>query len=186
MIRNERFRLRRRDNKTAALRPRPAASEILLLPYAVPVDFMVGDVQRWLFLDNGRDADFLRAGPEDFSLSATVLLQDCGPDEVRDATHFWTQVIDQRTLPVPQGYHRIAQRRWKECMRVLQVAVVLGVVACLREEAVRDDEGKWEDVGVAWLEDARRWVVIDWLAEFEEGLVSAALARDGSAFDCCP
>lgn len=70
-------------------------------------------------------------------------------------------------------------------MRVLQVPVVLGVVACLWEKPVRDDKGKREDVGVAWLEHARGWVVVNWLAKFKEGLVGAALAGDGGAFDCC-
>lgn len=72
-------------------------------------------------------------------------------------------------------------------MCALQVVMVLTVAAGLGEEALGDDEGEGEDIGVVWLEGARGGIGLggDGLAEFEEGLVGAALAGDGGSFDGC-
>ena len=70
-------------------------------------------------------------------------------------------------------------------MRAFEMAIALLVAASLRQQTIGDDKGKGELIGAAGLENARRGVVFDGLAQFEEGLVGATLAGDGGSFDGC-
>lgn len=55
-------------------------------------------------------------------------------------------------------------------MRQLHQGIALMVLADMREQTVRDDEGEWEPIRAACFEDPRRWVgrVFDWMANLEE------------------
>ena len=70
-------------------------------------------------------------------------------------------------------------------MCAFEMAIVFLVTASLRQQTIRNDKGKGELIGVAGLENARRGIAFDGLAQFEEGLVGAALAGDGRSFDGC-
>lgn len=70
-------------------------------------------------------------------------------------------------------------------MCAFEMAIVLLVAASLWQQTIGNDKGKGELIGAAGLENARRGIVLDGLAQFEEGLVGAALAGDGGSFDGC-
>ena len=70
-------------------------------------------------------------------------------------------------------------------MCAFEMAIVLLVATGLRQQTIGNDKGKGELIGVAGLENARRGIAFDGLAQFEEGLVGATLAGDGGSFDGC-
>ena len=70
-------------------------------------------------------------------------------------------------------------------MCAFEMAIVFLVTASLRQQTIRNDKGKGELIGAAGLENARRGIAFDGLAQFEEGLVGATLAGDGGSFDGC-